>query len=146
MVKISMWRRFRGLDKSISMLQMELSASRSASRGDGPIPTANQQPVRKKAFMVIGINTAFSSRKRRDSVRETWMPRGNKSEITIFFEKLVWDHLCFQVINFADWKKRRGLLWGLWLGIGMLLPFVNLETFPLDALSVYASLKSLQYL
>ncbi|XP_047983473.1 beta-1,3-galactosyltransferase 7-like isoform X2 [Salvia hispanica] len=68
----------QGLDKSISMLQMELSASRSASRGDGPIPTANQLPVRKKAFMVIGINTAFSSRKRRDSVRETWMPRGDK--------------------------------------------------------------------
>jgi hypothetical protein len=26
--------------------------------------------------MVIGINTAFSSRKRRDSVRATWMPQG----------------------------------------------------------------------
>ncbi|XP_024539776.1 probable beta-1,3-galactosyltransferase 2 isoform X2 [Selaginella moellendorffii] len=33
---------------------------------------------RKKAFVVVGINTAFSSRKRRDSVRETWMPRGEK--------------------------------------------------------------------
>ena len=31
---------------------------------------------RQKAFVVIGINTAFSSRKRRDSVRETWMPKG----------------------------------------------------------------------
>ncbi|KAL2339191.1 hypothetical protein Fmac_013637 [Flemingia macrophylla] len=30
--------------------------------------------ARKKYFMVIGINTAFSSRKRRDSVRATWMP------------------------------------------------------------------------
>ncbi|CAN6481623.1 unnamed protein product [Victoria cruziana] len=28
--------------------------------------------------MVIGINTAFSSRKRRDSVRATWMPQGEK--------------------------------------------------------------------
>ncbi|EPS58558.1 hypothetical protein M569_16256, partial [Genlisea aurea] len=27
-------------------------------------------------FIVIGINTAFSSRKRRDSLRETWVPRG----------------------------------------------------------------------
>lgn len=26
--------------------------------------------------MVIGINTAFNSRKRRDSVRATWMPQG----------------------------------------------------------------------
>nr|GMC96538.1 beta-1,3-galactosyltransferase 7-like isoform X2 [Ipomoea batatas] len=33
---------------------------------------------RNKVFMVIGINTAFSSRKRRDSVRETWMPQGEK--------------------------------------------------------------------
>ncbi|KAG6422817.1 hypothetical protein SASPL_113198 [Salvia splendens] len=71
----------QGLDKSISMLQMELSASRSVqekSRDDVPLPTANQEPVRKKAFMIIGINTAFSSRKRRDSVRETWMPQGDK--------------------------------------------------------------------
>jgi hypothetical protein len=35
---------------------------------------------RKKVFMVMGINTAFSSRKRRDSVRETWMPQGEKLE------------------------------------------------------------------
>ncbi|KAK1313174.1 Beta-1,3-galactosyltransferase 7 [Acorus calamus] len=33
-------------------------------------------PAQEKAFVVIGINTAFSSRKRRDSVRETWMPQG----------------------------------------------------------------------
>ncbi|XP_057421217.1 probable beta-1,3-galactosyltransferase 2 isoform X2 [Lotus japonicus] len=33
-----------------------------------------QSSPRKKCFMVIGINTAFSSRKRRDSIRETWMP------------------------------------------------------------------------
>ncbi|XP_042068249.1 beta-1,3-galactosyltransferase 7-like isoform X2 [Salvia splendens] len=59
------------LDKSISMLQMELSASR---RGEGRGATEG----RKKAFVVIGINTAFSSRKRRDSVRETWMPQGDK--------------------------------------------------------------------
>ncbi|KAH8480465.1 hypothetical protein H0E87_030654 [Populus deltoides] len=32
----------------------------------------------KKLFVVIGINTAFSSRKRRDSLRQTWMPKGEK--------------------------------------------------------------------
>ncbi|XP_028054911.1 probable beta-1,3-galactosyltransferase 2 isoform X1 [Camellia sinensis] len=32
----------------------------------------------KKYFMVMGINTAFSSQKRRDSLRETWMPQGEK--------------------------------------------------------------------
>ena len=31
---------------------------------------------REKVFMVIGINTAFSSQKRRDSLRDTWMPTG----------------------------------------------------------------------
>ncbi|THG05783.1 hypothetical protein TEA_007631 [Camellia sinensis var. sinensis] len=33
---------------------------------------------KKKAFIVIGINTAFSSRKRRDSIRQTWMPQGER--------------------------------------------------------------------
>lgn len=37
---------------------------------------ANMNSTRPKVFMVIGINTAFSSRKRRDSVRDTWMPQG----------------------------------------------------------------------
>lgn len=38
------------------------------------------EPVegRKKAFVVIGINTAFSSRNRRNSVRETWMRLGDQ--------------------------------------------------------------------
>ncbi len=30
----------------------------------------------QKAFIVIGINTAFSSRKKCDSVQESWMPQG----------------------------------------------------------------------
>ncbi|XP_057973987.1 probable beta-1,3-galactosyltransferase 8 [Malania oleifera] len=32
----------------------------------------------QRAFVVIGINTAFSSKKRRDSLRQTWMPQGEK--------------------------------------------------------------------
>ncbi|KAI3419828.1 Hexosyltransferase [Psidium guajava] len=65
----------RSLDKSIESLQTELAASRSAMElGSG----SGDQKVMKKMFMVIGINTAFSSRKRRDSVRETWMPQGEK--------------------------------------------------------------------
>lgn len=52
---------------------MELAASRSSVElGSG----SGDQKATKKMFMVIGINTAFSSRKRRDSVRETWMPQG----------------------------------------------------------------------
>lgn len=38
--------------------------------------SSREGTLRKKAFVVIGINTAFSSRRRRDSVRETWMPQG----------------------------------------------------------------------
>lgn len=45
-----------------------------------------ESSTRKKYFMVIGINTAFSSRKRRDSVRTTWMPRG---DLMIFHHFLV---------------------------------------------------------
>ncbi|XP_010555409.1 PREDICTED: probable beta-1,3-galactosyltransferase 1 [Tarenaya hassleriana] len=32
----------------------------------------------RKYLMVIGINTAFSSRKRRDSLRSTWLPQGDQ--------------------------------------------------------------------
>ncbi|XP_051150791.1 beta-1,3-galactosyltransferase 7-like isoform X2 [Andrographis paniculata] len=71
----------QSLDKSISMLQMELSAARNVQEKLNPndsSATSHEGPPRKKAFMVIGINTAFSSRKRRDSVRETWMPQGEQ--------------------------------------------------------------------
>lgn len=33
----------------------------------------------------MGINTAFSSRKRRDSVRETWMPQGFVLNLMLLF-------------------------------------------------------------
>nr|XP_023913493.1 beta-1,3-galactosyltransferase 7 isoform X2 [Quercus suber] len=74
----------QSLDKQISMLNKELSSTRSSREmgiSDGSAATSflpqNGAP-RKKAFVVIGINTAFSSRKRRDSVRMTWMPQGEK--------------------------------------------------------------------
>jgi hypothetical protein len=88
------------LDKTIASLETELAAARAqkASTGGGDSVVVQsvarkdsgseaaereregQQPAgaRKKAFVVIGINTAFSSRKRRDSVRETWMPQGER--------------------------------------------------------------------
>ncbi|KAG8056952.1 hypothetical protein GUJ93_ZPchr0002g26742 [Zizania palustris] len=64
------------LDKTIATLQMELAAKRSTHELLGSANGMSQQ--RKKAFVVIGINTAFSSAKRRDSVRQTWMPQGEK--------------------------------------------------------------------
>lgn len=83
-------RPYRSLDKSVAMLEMQLAASRSSQEMDNGeaskvVSTLTRDgPPRKKVFMVIGINTAFSSRRRRDSVRETWMPQG-----FIFFHNLL---------------------------------------------------------
>lgn len=72
----------KSLDTSISTLQMQLAAALSSRQEGGSDSSAvtttlsSEGKPRKKAFIVIGINTAFSSRKRRDSVRETWMPQG----------------------------------------------------------------------
>lgn len=69
----------------MAMIQMELAASRSsremgnsggAAEAKPEVVSAKEGSQKKKMFIVIGINTAFSSRKRRDSVRETWMPQG----------------------------------------------------------------------
>ncbi|KAL7155983.1 hypothetical protein ABFS83_03G112600 [Erythranthe nasuta] len=70
----------QSLDKSISMLQMELSVSRKSHEKmkTNDDSSSSASSIRKKAFMVIGINTAFSSRKRRDSVRQSWMPQGEQ--------------------------------------------------------------------
>lgn len=62
---------------------MELAAARAVQES-----ILNGSPVsqdlkvtdpigKRKYLMVVGINTAFSSRKRRDSVRATWMPQGS---------------------------------------------------------------------
>ncbi|KAH9774830.1 Beta-1,6-galactosyltransferase GALT31A [Citrus sinensis] len=71
------------LDKTISSLEMQLAAARAA-KGDteeaSPIVTklgTENLKARRKVFFVMGIITAFSSRKRRDSIRETWMPKGD---------------------------------------------------------------------
>jgi hypothetical protein len=68
----------RSLDKAISTLGMELTASKT-SQTSGQGQHLRQQASNhsiQKAFVVIGINTAFSSKKRRDSIRDTWLPKG----------------------------------------------------------------------
>ncbi|XP_062169395.1 probable beta-1,3-galactosyltransferase 3 [Alnus glutinosa] len=72
------------LDKTISNLEMELAAARATQESilNGS-PIAEDHKIselsgKRKYLMVVGINTAFSSRKRRDSVRATWMPQGDK--------------------------------------------------------------------
>ncbi|KAE9454940.1 hypothetical protein C3L33_13150, partial [Rhododendron williamsianum] len=70
----------QSLDKTISTLEMELAVARTKKSGSSnllSLPKSSNHTL-QKAFVVIGINTAFSSKKRRDSLRETWMPRGDK--------------------------------------------------------------------
>lgn len=66
---------FRSLDKAVSSLELELAVAR-ASKEYGGLGLKYPKSAPQKAFAVIGINTAFSSRKRRDSLRETWVPTG----------------------------------------------------------------------
>lgn len=64
----------------MSTLEMELAAARTSDRSSEfwIERSAKNQSRLQKVFAVIGINTAFSSKKRRDSVRQTWMPTGEK--------------------------------------------------------------------
>ncbi|GAB4859432.1 Beta-1,3-galactosyltransferase 2, variant 2 [Ancistrocladus abbreviatus] len=74
------------LDEKISELEGELAAARAAHDtivNGSPLSNdlrKNESLGRRRYMMVIGINTAFSSRKRRDSVRSTWMPQGERRQ------------------------------------------------------------------
>ncbi|XP_047340259.1 beta-1,6-galactosyltransferase GALT31A-like [Impatiens glandulifera] len=79
--KIHVWIFFtniRTLDKTISSLEMQLAAARAAPKDDVDEEGSKLFSNRPKVFLVMGIMTAFSSRKRRDSIRETWMPQGDE--------------------------------------------------------------------
>ncbi|KAH7834622.1 hypothetical protein Vadar_017969 [Vaccinium darrowii] len=69
----------QSLDKTISKVEMELAAARTRKSGSSNLLSMHKSSNQtlQRAFVVIGINTAFSSKKRRDSLRETWMPRGS---------------------------------------------------------------------
>ena len=112
------WRRVRSLDKQIKTLNMELSASRSSRElgsSDATSLLPQKDSPRKKVLVVIGINTAFSSRKRRDSVRETWMPQGKCYIIfcCIVVVGLFVKNVCVfcfdQVKSLSNWSARREL-------------------------------------
>lgn len=66
----------RSLDKTISTLEMELTAARTRQTDVQHLRQQASNHSIQKAFVVIGINTAFSSKRRRDSIRETWLPKG----------------------------------------------------------------------
>ncbi|KAK6134714.1 hypothetical protein DH2020_031540 [Rehmannia glutinosa] len=79
----------RTLDKKISNLEMELAAAKAAQESilSGSPTSEATKDSNRKYFMVIGINTAFSSRKRRDSVRATWMPQAGEKRRKLESEK-----------------------------------------------------------
>ncbi|KAJ1294716.1 hypothetical protein BS78_01G167100 [Paspalum vaginatum] len=66
------------LDKTISNLEMELASAKATQESMLSVAPASEPTGKRKHFMVVGINTAFSSRKRRDSLRASWMPQGEK--------------------------------------------------------------------
>ncbi|KAG6738678.1 hypothetical protein D5086_033470 [Populus alba] len=69
----------KSLESTMSTLEMELALARTVqSNGQHYSLEKLANHTLQKAFVVIGINTAFSSRKRRDSLRQTWMPKGEK--------------------------------------------------------------------
>ncbi|KAG9457012.1 hypothetical protein H6P81_001520 [Aristolochia fimbriata] len=65
----------QSLEKTLSGLEMELAVARTNPHKGS---SSKSNHTLQRAFVVIGINTALSSRKRRDSVRETWMPKGER--------------------------------------------------------------------
>ncbi|CAN8247693.1 unnamed protein product [Cochlearia groenlandica] len=90
------------LDKTISNLEMELAAARSAQGNGAPVSNdmeKKQMPGKGRYLMVVGINTAFSSRRRRDSIRTTWMPQG--SNIALFSSRLMIS-ICFLMVVFVE--------------------------------------------
>ncbi|OWM73967.1 probable beta-1,3-galactosyltransferase 8 [Punica granatum] len=68
----------RNLDKTISKLEEDLTIARTSQSYQHAFKSKESNHSAQRVFVVIGINTAFSSRKRRDSLRDTWMPRGEK--------------------------------------------------------------------
>lgn len=85
---------------------MELAAARSVQESltngapvSDDIGKKQTQGKKRRYLMVVGINTAFSSRKRRDSVRATWMPQGFLVTILLCFSLFPWTLVitCFYV-------------------------------------------------
>ncbi|MBA0801025.1 hypothetical protein Gohar_011418 [Gossypium harknessii] len=73
---------FSTLDKTISSLERQLAAARAAKadteEGSPMVTKSGTKDLNesRRVFFVMGIITALSNRKRRNSIRETWMPQG----------------------------------------------------------------------
>lgn len=73
---------FSTLDKTISSLERQLAAARAAKadteEGSPMVTKSGTKDLneRQRVFFVMGIITALRNIKRRNSIRETWMPQG----------------------------------------------------------------------
>ncbi|KAK3122582.1 hypothetical protein QOZ80_8AG0615550 [Eleusine coracana subsp. coracana] len=69
------------LDKTISEIEMRLAAARAAqatSQGMSPSDSEGELgSMQPRVSFVMGIFTTFANCKRRDSIRQTWMPQGD---------------------------------------------------------------------
>ncbi|KAB2067003.1 hypothetical protein ES319_A09G197200v1 [Gossypium barbadense] len=72
------------LDKTISSLERQLAAARAAKadteEGSPMVTKSGTKDLneRQRVFFVMGIITALRNIKRRNSIRETWMPQGEE--------------------------------------------------------------------
>ncbi|KAK4744231.1 hypothetical protein SAY87_010543 [Trapa incisa] len=70
------------LDQTIADLERKLTVAKAQQKAvDSSFPLLDSSKIvnsksRHKYFMVVGINTSFGNKKRRDSIRATWMPQG----------------------------------------------------------------------
>jgi hypothetical protein len=72
------------LDRTISDIEMRLAAARGEQMRSQGVSPASDSVVDQgnrghRMFFVMGIMTTFHNRKRRDSLRQTWMPQGTLS-------------------------------------------------------------------
>ena len=71
------------LDRTISDIEMRLaaaSAAQASSQGASPSDSAaDRGNTGHRMFFVMGVMTTFQNRRRRDSLRQTWMPQGRRT-------------------------------------------------------------------
>lgn len=69
--------------KRIAALEMELAAARASGfHPESKLANASETGGRK-ALVVVGINTGFGQRARRDSIRNVWMPTGGGTLLSL---------------------------------------------------------------
>eukprot|EP00897_Mesotaenium_endlicherianum_P011015 jgi/Mesen1/9942/ME000705S09079 len=69
---------YKEKEKRLVVLEMELAEARVRGYSSVAVPSANGTAPSQRLLAVIGINTGFGQKARRDSIRDTWMPMGSQ--------------------------------------------------------------------